>query len=97
MSGTGFEAQPDALRTGAGHAAALSSELRSLRGVLNQVSGDAASGPPGAHGAVAGACEQWAAALDTMAERAAELDRNLHGAAGAYETTDRQAMPGSAR
>lgn len=94
MGSSGFEVAPGSLRGGSVRAAALRSGLASMRGGLGSAAAGVAGCPPGARAAVGASCEEWSRALEGLAVRAEQLELNLGGAAGAYEATDRSAMPG---
>jgi hypothetical protein len=91
-----FEVAPAQLGTGSSRAAVLASGLADLRGRLAAAASAAsAAGQPAAEAAMGEACNGIDSAVEGLRQRAAGLGANLDGAAAAYTTTDRAAMPGS--
>jgi uncharacterized protein YukE len=94
-----IEVDPQALQTTSGQQVALSGRLVELCGQLDSVaaSGAEAAGTPGAGAAMADTGLGWVQALLALSDQVGGLGANLSAAAGAYATTDQQAMPQGAR
>jgi hypothetical protein len=90
-----FEVEPAQLGAGSSRAAVLASALADVRGRLATAAAAAsAAGQPAAEAAIGEACGGLDGAVEGLRQRAAGLGANLDGAATAYTTTDRAAMPG---
>jgi hypothetical protein len=89
-----FEVEPAQLGAGSSRAAVLASGLADVRGRLAIAAAASAAGHPAAEAAIGEACGDVDGAVEGLRQRAARLGANLDGAATAYTTTDRAAMPG---
>jgi len=76
--------------TAAGQVADVGSRLRATAAAAAGAAGD-----PGLAGALEGLAGAWTYGLDGLASSIDALAGNLEGAAVAYESTDRSAMPGA--
>ena len=90
-----LEVQPGELLAAQSRQGALAEETRGLRGHLDTAAGSAgAAGDPDAGAAVEEFSRGWAATLAALDQALDGMAGNLGSAAGAYQTTDRGAMPG---
>lgn len=91
-----FEVDTGQLAGAGGHQHTAAAQVADVSSRVNAIAASAAgaAGDPGLAGALESLAASWTYGLDGLAASIDGLAFNLQGAAVAYESTDRSAMPG---